>query len=77
VVISAPFKDDTLMFLYGVNFVSYAGKTIISKANCTTNALSPITKVLNDKWGIKRGLMNITHATTATPKTVDSPHNKD
>ncbi len=67
-MISAHFKDDTPMFVFGVNYVSYAGKTIISKANCTTNALSPITKGLNEKWGVKRGLMNIARATTDTQK---------
>ena len=77
VVISAPSKDDTPMFVYGVNHASYAGQAIISNASCTTNALAPITKVLNDKWGIKRGLMTTVHATTATQKTVDGPSNKD
>jgi len=77
VVISAPSKDDTPMFVYGVNHASYAGQTIISNASCTTNALAPITKVLNDKWGIKRGLMTTVHAATATQKTVDGPSNKD
>ncbi len=65
------------MFVYGVNHASYSGQTIISNASCTTNALAPITKVLNDKWGIKRGLMTTVHATTATQKTVDGPSNKD
>jgi glyceraldehyde 3-phosphate dehydrogenase len=77
VVMSAPSKDDTPMFVYGVNHASYAGQAIISNASCTTNALAPITKVLNDKWGIKRGLMTTVHATTATQKTVDGPSNKD
>jgi len=77
VLLSAPSKDDTPMFVYGVNHASYAGQTIISNASCTTNALAPITKVLNDKWGIKRGLMTTVHATTATQKTVDGPSNKD
>jgi glyceraldehyde 3-phosphate dehydrogenase len=77
VVMSAPSKDDTPMFVYGVNHASYAGQSIISNASCTTNCLAPITKVLNDKWGIKRGLMTTVHAATATQKTVDSPSNKD
>jgi len=77
VVISAPSKDDTPMFVFGVNHATYAGQTIISNASCTTNALAPITKVLNDKWGIKRGLMTTVHAATATQKTVDGPSNKD
>ena len=77
VVISAPSKDDTPMFVYGVNHDTYAGQAIISNASCTTNALAPITKVLNDKWGIKRGLMTTVHAATATQKTVDGPSNKD
>jgi glyceraldehyde 3-phosphate dehydrogenase len=77
VLLSAPSKDDTPMFVYGVNHASYAGQTIISNASCTTNCLAPIAKVLNDKWGIKRGLMTTVHAATATQKTVDSPSNKD
>ncbi|WP_353132223.1 type I glyceraldehyde-3-phosphate dehydrogenase [Limnohabitans sp.] len=77
VLLSAPSKDDTPMFVYGVNHASYAGQAIISNASCTTNCLAPIAKVLNDKWGIKRGLMTTVHATTATQKTVDSPSNKD
>jgi glyceraldehyde 3-phosphate dehydrogenase len=77
VLLSAPSKDDTPMFVYGVNHTSYAGQTIISNASCTTNCLAPIAKVLNDKWGIKRGLMTTVHATTATQKTVDGPSNKD
>jgi glyceraldehyde 3-phosphate dehydrogenase len=77
VVMSAPSKDDTPMFVYGVNHASYAGQAIISNASCTTNCLAPITKVLHDKWGIKRGLMTTVHAATATQKTVDSPSNKD
>ena len=77
VVMSAPSKDDTPMFVYGVNHASYAGQAIISNASCTTNCLAPITKVLNDKWGIKRGLMTTVHAATATQKTVDGPSNKD
>ena len=77
VVISAPSKDDTPMFVYGVNHATYAGQDIVSNASCTTNCLAPIAKVLNDKWGIKRGLMTTVHAATATQKTVDGPSNKD
>jgi glyceraldehyde 3-phosphate dehydrogenase len=77
VLLSAPSKDDTPMFVYGVNHTSYAGQTIVSNASCTTNCLAPIAKVLNDKWGIKRGLMTTVHAATATQKTVDGPSNKD
>jgi len=77
VVMSAPSKDDTPMFVFGVNHASYAGQAIISNASCTTNCLAPITKVLHDRWGIKRGLMTTVHAATATQKTVDSPSNKD
>ncbi|MFN8851132.1 MAG: type I glyceraldehyde-3-phosphate dehydrogenase [Inhella sp.] len=77
VVFSAPSKDDTPMFVYGVNHGSYAGQAIISNASCTTNCLAPVAKVLNDKWGIKRGLMTTVHAATATQKTVDGPSNKD
>ncbi len=77
VLLSAPSKDDTPMFVYGVNHTTYAGETIISNASCTTNCLAPIVKVLNDKWGIKRGLMTTVHAATATQKTVDGPSNKD
>ncbi|MBU1358046.1 MAG: type I glyceraldehyde-3-phosphate dehydrogenase [Gammaproteobacteria bacterium] len=77
VILSAPSKDDTPMFVYGVNDKTYAGQAIISNASCTTNCLAPIAKVLNDKWGIKRGLMTTVHATTATQKTVDGPSNKD
>jgi len=77
VIMSAPSKDDTPMFVYGVNHESYAGEAIVSNASCTTNCLAPIAKVLNDKWGIKRGLMTTVHATTATQKTVDGPSNKD
>jgi len=65
------------MFVYGVNDSSYAGEAIISNASCTTNCLAPVAKVLNDNWGIKRGLMTTIHAATATQKTVDSPSNKD
>src|SRR3990167_7180490 len=77
VVMSAPSKDDTPMFVYGVNHQSYAGQAVISNASCTTNCLAPGAKVLNDKWGIKRGLMTTVHAATATQKTVDGPSNKD
>ncbi len=77
VIMSAPSKDDTPMFVYGVNDKSYKGEAIISNASCTTNCLAPVAKVLNDKWGIKRGLMTTVHATTATQKTVDGPSNKD
>ncbi|MCY7371149.1 MAG: type I glyceraldehyde-3-phosphate dehydrogenase [Polaromonas sp.] len=77
VIFSAPSKDDTPMFVFGVNDRSYKGEAIISNASCTTNCLAPIAKVLNDKWGIKRGLMTTVHATTATQKTVDGPSNKD
>jgi glyceraldehyde 3-phosphate dehydrogenase len=77
VIMSAPSKDDTPMFVYGVNDKSYAGQAIISNASCTTNCLAPVAKVLNDNWGIKRGLMTTVHATTATQKTVDGPSNKD
>ncbi len=77
VIISAPSKDDTPMFVFGVNHGSYKGEAIISNASCTTNCLAPVAKVLNDKWGIKRGLMTTVHAATATQKTVDGPSNKD
>lgn len=77
VVMSAPSKDDTPMFVYGVNHDKYAGEAIISNASCTTNCLAPIAKVLNDNFGIKRGLMTTVHAATATQKTVDGPSNKD
>lgn len=77
VIMSAPSKDDTPMFVYGVNDKTYANQTIISNASCTTNCLAPVAKVLNDAWGIKRGLMTTIHAATATQKTVDSPSNKD
>ena len=77
VVLSAPSKDDTPMFVYGVNHQTYAGQDIVSNASCTTNCLAPVAKVLNDKWGIKRGLMTTVHAATATQKTVDGPSNKD
>src|SRR6187399_3203551 len=77
VVMSAPSKDDTPMFVFGVNDKTYTGQAIISNASCTTNCLAPVAKVLNDKWGIKRGLMTTVHATTATQKTVDGPSKKD
>ena len=77
VILSAPSKDDTPMFVFGVNDKTYAGQTIISNASCTTNCLAPLAKVLDDKWGIKRGLMTTVHAATATQKTVDGPSNKD
>ncbi len=77
VIMSAPSKDDTPMFVFGVNHSTYAGQTIISNASCTTNCLAPVAKVLNDNWGIKRGLMTTVHAATATQKTVDGPSNKD
>ena len=77
VIQSAPSKDDTPMFVFGVNDNTYAGQAIISNASCTTNCLAPVAKVLNDKWGIKRGLMTTVHAATATQKTVDGPSNKD
>ena len=77
VIFSAPSKDDTPMFVYGVNHKTYKGEAIISNASCTTNCLAPVAKVLHDKWGIKRGLMTTVHATTATQKTVDGPSNKD
>ena len=77
VVQSAPSKDGTPMFVYGVNHDTYAGQAIISAASCTTNCLAPVAKVLHDKWGIKRGLMTTVHAATATQKTVDGPSQKD
>ena len=77
VILSAPSKDETPMFVYGVNDKSYAGETIISNASCTTNCLAPLAKVINDTFGIKRGLMTTVHAATATQKTVDGPSNKD
>ena len=77
VIMSAPSKDETPMFVFGVNHKTYKGETIISNASCTTNCLAPVAKVLHDTWGIKRGLMTTVHATTATQKTVDGPSNKD
>ncbi len=77
VIQSAPSKDETPMFVYGVNHMKYAGETIISNASCTTNCLAPLAKVVNDTFGIKRGLMTTVHAATATQKTVDGPSNKD
>ena len=77
VIMSAPSKDDTPMFVYGVNHKSYAGQAIISNASCTTNCLAPVAKVLHDTFGIVKGLMTTVHATTATQKTVDGPSKKD
>jgi glyceraldehyde 3-phosphate dehydrogenase len=77
VVQSAPSKDKTPMFVYGVNHDTYAGQKIVSAASCTTNCLAPIAKVLHDNWGLKRGLMTTVHAATATQKTVDGPSKKD
>ena len=77
VILSAPSKDATPMFVYGVNHENYAGQPIISNASCTTNCLAPLTKVLNDKFGVVRGLMTTVHAATATQKTVDGPSKKD
>ena len=77
VIQSAPSKDDTPMFVFGVNHSTYKGEAIISNASCTTNCLAPVAKVLHDRWGIKRGLMTTVHAATATQKTVDGPSNKD
>ena len=77
VIMSAPSKDATPMFVYGVNDKTYAGQPIISNASCTTNCLAPISKVLNDTFGIKRGLMTTVHAATATQKTVDGPSKQD
>ena len=77
VVQSAPSKDSTPMFVYGVNHKTYDGQAIVSAASCTTNCLAPVTKVLHDNWGVKRGLMTTVHAATATQKTVDGPSRKD
>jgi glyceraldehyde 3-phosphate dehydrogenase len=77
VIMSAPSKDDTPMFVFGVNDKSYKGEAIISNASCTTNCLAPLAKVINDAFGIKRGLMTTVHAATATQKTVDGPSQKD
>ena len=77
VIMSAPSKDDTPMFVFGVNDKTYKGEAIISNASCTTNCLAPVAKVLHDNWGIKRGLMTTVHATTATQNTVDGPSHKD
>lgn len=77
VIMSAPSKDSTPMFVYGVNDNTYAGQDIISNASCTTNCLAPISKVLDEKFGIVRGLMTTVHAATATQKTVDGPSKKD
>jgi glyceraldehyde 3-phosphate dehydrogenase len=77
VIMSAPSKDATPMFVYGVNHDKYNGEAIISNASCTTNCLAPVAKVLNDKWGIKRGLMTTVHAATASQKVVDGPSQKD
>jgi glyceraldehyde 3-phosphate dehydrogenase len=77
VILSAPSKDDTPMFVFGVNDKSYKGEAIVSNASCTTNCLAPLAKVMNDKWGIKRGLMTTVHAATATQRTVDGPSHKD
>ena len=77
VIMSAPSKDDTPMFVYGVNHKTYQGEAVISNASCTTNCLAPLAKVIHDKWGIKRGLMTTVHAATATQKTVDGPSSKD
>ncbi|EGJ71151.1 glyceraldehyde-3-phosphate dehydrogenase, type I [Bacteroides coprosuis DSM 18011] len=77
VVMSAPSKDDTPMFVCGVNHNEYKGQQFVSNASCTTNCLAPIAKVLHDKWGITDGLMTTVHSTTATQKTVDGPSLKD
>ena len=77
VIMSAPSKDDTPMFVFGVNDENYAGEAIISNASCTTNCLAPVAKVINDNFGLKRGLMTTVHAATATQKTVDGPSTKD
>ena len=77
VVQSAPSKDDTPMFVFGVNHAKYTGEAIVSAASCTTNCLAPVAKVLHDRFGIQRGLMTTVHAATATQKTVDGPSSKD
>jgi len=77
VIMTAPSKDDTPMFVYGVNDDSYAGEAIISNASCTTNCLAPVAKVIHDNFGLKRGLMTTVHAVTASPKVVDGPSTKD
>ena len=77
VIMSAPSKDATPMFVFGVNDKTYAGQDIISNASCTTNCLAPLSKVIHEKFGIKRGLMTTVHAATATQKTVDGPSKKD
>ncbi|MGM3172629.1 glyceraldehyde-3-phosphate dehydrogenase [Dickeya lacustris] len=77
VVLTGPSKDDTPMFVMGVNHASYAGQEIVSNASCTTNCLAPLAKVINDKFGIVEALMTTVHATTATQKTVDGPSHKD
>ncbi|MGM9804955.1 MAG: type I glyceraldehyde-3-phosphate dehydrogenase [Candidatus Aphodosoma sp.] len=77
VIMSAPSKDATPMFVYGVNHTKYAGQDIISNASCTTNCLAPVVKVLNEKFGVVKGLMTTVHAATATQKTVDGPSKKD
>ncbi len=77
VIMSAPSKDDTPMFVFGVNDDSYAGQAIISNASCTTNCLAPVAKVIDDNFGLKRGLMTTVHAMTANQKTVDGPSMKD
>ena len=77
VVQSAPSKDDTPMFVYGVNHEKYVGQTIVSAASCTTNCLAPIAKIIDDNWGLKRGLMTTVHASTASQKVVDGPSSKD
>ncbi len=77
VVMSAPSKDDTPMFVMGVNHTAYKGEAFVSNASCTTNCLAPVTKVLHDNWGVAEGLMTTVHATTATQKTVDGPSMKD
>jgi glyceraldehyde 3-phosphate dehydrogenase len=77
VIMSAPSKDETPMFVYGVNHNEYAGQQFVSNASCTTNCLAPLVKVINDNFGIVEGLMTTVHATTATQKTVDGPSAKD